>query len=939
MRGMASGVGLLLRAGWGGNRLHISCPAAAGHITTLGACLMSFAVSDTGGAFSELVLRTSPPRPPRHQLLRSRLSLDEEQFSDRSVIAVQAPPGFGKTTLLGQWRREFLARGAAVAWMSADERDDLQRFLHGLVLAVRTGCARPTFARMLLEGAGASTGELEGTTAWLAEVAQTALDLVLIVDEAERLSAGNFSALTYLLHNVPSNLRVVVAARGGVDPAVADLVAYGQCLAVGPEMLRFNLDETMALVRERFGANVDADSCARLQEMTEGWPLGLQLALAAIPQGGDPQAAIKALAGGSGKGGEHLLGGLVAKLAPGDVDFLTRIAVVDQFHPDLCRALTGADDAPERLARLARDTPIFIASDASEWCRLHALARDAFRRHLAALPADRQVDLHARAMAWLADHGMIQEAARHAHAAGQRERAYDLAEQCLYDAVVQGHQDTVLDWLELLPDAELERRPRLRLAAAWALALSERHEEAGRLVAHILEASEVDAALRYECALIASGGAYYADEPDCCVALFEPWIEAPPARDPRLLQMHANRLSMLAILQGDPAGARRHQQAVPRGAYGEAYGYATRWGDFITGLSYLWEGQVLLGEEALRPALASADADLGRRHPLACMLASLLAAALYERDRVDEAAALLAHRLDVLERVGTPETTLFGYRTAARIAAAQGIEHRALDLLEALHAIGDARRLPRLCVASLADQVRMHAGRFRSETCRALAQRIDQIVARADLPKGPLWRRAVEWLQAMAHVHAAVAAQDWPGVLEALNRAAPLVSALKLGRVGIEIMALRAFALDRQGQDGRALLLEAMNLAHTYGLARTFVDAHPALADWARRVAEEEAGGREAANPVPFARVVRPAMERAAAGPRAVPSMVLTPKERTVLELLARNLSNKEIAQAMAVGEETVKWHLKNLFGKLDAGTRKHVVRRAQILGLLEGVE
>jgi len=64
--------------------------------------------------------------------------------------------------------------------------------------------------------------------------------------------------------------------------------------------------------------------------------------------------------------------------------------------------------------------------------------------------------------------------------------------------------------------------------------------------------------------------------------------------------------------------------------------------------------------------------------------------------------------------------------------------------------------------------------------------------------------------------------------------------------------------------------------------------------------------------------------------------MVLTPKEREVLELLSRNLSNKEIATAMGVGEETVKWHLKNLFGKLSAGSRKHVVRRAQLLGLLE---
>ena len=64
----------------------------------------------------------------------------------------------------------------------------------------------------------------------------------------------------------------------------------------------------------------------------------------------------------------------------------------------------------------------------------------------------------------------------------------------------------------------------------------------------------------------------------------------------------------------------------------------------------------------------------------------------------------------------------------------------------------------------------------------------------------------------------------------------------------------------------------------------------------------------------------------------------LTPTEWSILELLARNLSNKEIGRAMQVGEETVKWHVKNLFAKLDAGTRKQVVSRAHILGLLETV-
>ncbi|GAA5238141.1 hypothetical protein BMMON2_09630 [Burkholderia mallei] len=160
---------------------------------------------------------------------------------------------------------------------------------------------------------------------------------------------------------------------------------------------------------------------------------------------------------------------------------------------------------------------------------------------------------------------------------------------------------------------------------------------------------------------------------------------------------------------------------------------------------------------------------------------------------------------------------------------------------------------------------------------------------------------------------------------------------MKLGRERIESMALRAFALEQTGADGRALLAEAMDLARTFHLTRTLADAHPAVADWARRALDQAsvAGGGARAAP----RVVRPAQRPKAGSPRAVPSVVLTPKEREILELLGRNLSNKEIALAMTVGEETVKWHLKNLFGKLDASSRKHAVRRALVLGLLESAE
>jgi LuxR family maltose regulon positive regulatory protein len=442
--------------------------------------------------------------------------------------------------------------------------------------------------------------------------------------------------------------------------------------------------------------------------------------------------------------------------------------------------------------------------------------------------------------------------------------------------------------------------------------------------------------MRCECALILSAAAGYADDPDRFAELHDPWAESPSLTDPRLLYVHANRKAFRALFEGNPAQARHCQQQAPRGEFGDAFRHLALRGEYITALSYLWEGQVLLTENLLRPALASAEEDLGRRDPFVCMLAALLAAAVWESDQPREAAALLANRLDVLERSGLPDAVMLGYRTVARIAAAEGAEHRALEYLEAMHAVALSRNLPRIAVASLADQIRMHARRYRAETCRELCERLDAFLAGKEMPSGRLWRRSVDWMHQLAHANGAIAAQDWRRALDALALAGAAAEAMGFGRVRIEVMALRAFALDRCGEKSVALLIEAMDLAKTYGLVRLFVDAHPALGDWAQRVAAEQSSGGSglpAAGVRPLAAQMRSQRPQES---RATPSMALTPKEREVLELLSRNLSNKEIARAMQIGEETIKWHLKNLFGKLDAGTRKQVVRRAQLLGLLQ---
>ena len=152
-------------------------------------------------------------------------------------------------------------------------------------------------------------------------------------------------------------------------------------------------------------------------------------------------------------------------------------------------------------------------------------------------------------------------------------------------------------------------------------------------------------------------------------------------------------------------------------------------------------------------------------------------------------ATLLANRLDVLERSGLPEAVLLGYRTMARIAGAEGAEHRALELLGALDAVGVARSLPRLRIASLADQVRLHARRFRAETCRDLCAQIDALLAAPDAPQGPLWRRSVALLREVAHgLRGHRGAGLAPRRRAAGARRRPGAQDVKLGRLHIELL-------------------------------------------------------------------------------------------------------------------------------------------------------
>jgi LuxR family maltose regulon positive regulatory protein len=157
-------------------------------------------------------------------------------------------------------------------------------------------------------------------------------------------------------------------------------------------------------------------------------------------------------------------------------------------------------------------------------------------------------------------------------------------------------------------------------------------------------------------------------------------------------------------------------------------------------------------------------------------------------------------------------------------------------------------------------------------------------------------------------------------------------------RFRIALLALRALALEAQGQErsAQAALGQAVELAQPGGFLRVFVDLGPRmevlLARLARHNAAPEAIHRIlAAFPAPDRRMPpRPPQ------PDFLLAAPLTSREIDILLLLRDRLSDKEIAGKLVVAPATVKRHLANLYDKLDVNKRRDAVARAEELGILQ---
>src|SRR2546422_6002725 len=368
-----------------------------------------------------------PPPPPK-VVLRPRLIERLNEGLHRKLTLISAPAGFGKTTLVSKW---VASCDRQVAWLSLDEGDsDPTRFLTYLVAALRT--IAPNIGEGVLGVLQSPQPPPTETilTALLNEITTIPDNFVLVLDDYHVIDAKPVDqALTYLVEHLPPQMHLVIATRE--DPALplARLRAGGHLTEVRAVDLRFTPSEAAAFLNQVMGLSLSAADIAALEDHTEGWIAGLQLAALSMQGHQDVPGFIRAFAGDHRYIVDYLVEEVLQRQPAPVRSFLLQTAILDRLSGPLCDAVTGQEKGNVRLEALEHGNFFVVAlDDTRHWYRYHHLFAEVLSAHLLAEQPDQVATLHRRASAWYKQHGSVADAIRHALAAGDFGRSADLGE-------------------------------------------------------------------------------------------------------------------------------------------------------------------------------------------------------------------------------------------------------------------------------------------------------------------------------------------------------------------------------------------------------------------------------------------------------------------------------------------------------------------------------
>lgn len=402
-----------------------------------------------------------PSLVPRQRLLDLL-----ETGRERKLTLVSAGAGFGKSTLVSTWADPL----PNVAWVSLDEGDsDLIRFLTYIVAAVQTVAA--DFGGAMREALGAPQPlPLAGLmTMFVNELAELKTAVILILDDYHTLNNADIDqALLFLVDHAPPQLHLVLLTREDPPLPLARLRVRQQLTEIRTAHLRFTLPEAVDFFNQVMGLTLSSDDVAALEDRTEGWVAGLQLAALSLQERGGSADLIDAFSGAHHLVRDYLLAEVIGQQSAEVQHFLRKTAVFDQLNGSFCDAILDLPAGKgQAILQQLQQANLFVVplDDEHNWYRYHHLLRDYLRTQLN--DVDEVARLRRQAARWYGENGRLAQAIENGLQA--KEWPWVLAQLEPLSGKLWAYPDVAQfrDWCLRIPSDHLIAAPTVHLFFVW----------------------------------------------------------------------------------------------------------------------------------------------------------------------------------------------------------------------------------------------------------------------------------------------------------------------------------------------------------------------------------------------------------------------------------------------------------------------------------------
>ena len=858
-----------------------------------------------------MVTKLHVPRCGPRLVFRPRLSAELDDGVRGKLTLVFAPVGFGKTTAVAEWCRQLKSPSA---WLSLDSGDN-QPMVFWRYLAAALGPALPRTSGKLAQVLNSVDAPPINTltTLLIDDMNNQPGNFTLVLDNYQMISdPAIHKSLYLLLQYIPNNLHLVIITRNVPPFELPLLRASGQLKEIGPNELRFSLEEVATFCGQR-SLRLDSDEVKILADRTEGWIAGLFIAALAMEQREHAQF-VRSYSGNNHELSAYLKQEVFDGWPKDSQEFLLQTSVLESLTGPLCDYVTGRNDSGEFLEVLAANNTFIFALDQEKcWYRYSRLFAEFLQDILSKKNDFVLTLLHRHAGVWYEKNGHIPQAISHFLAGGEFPRAAALIEKYGPQLFRAGELAVLMNLLKLLPASLIEKNPMLCLLNAWTLL-------------HCCEGEMAEQWLGRVELICGEARPVKLSAPTCNSLLGEVALA-------RANASHHNIARAKALLQ-------QAYQRLPNGSEFLYIGIWVKTG-MLSILRGLYDLTGNLGElepfyQEMEPLLRSLGWDYGCGvHPV------VISEVAYELNDLDKAMRMVLEGIRSAEIAGEAGILVPGLFVLARIRWARGDIDGALytarEAEKRAHDLGAAQYLPQLT----AFQVRLSLGHgglgdvehwFQNNGLGAY----DMLTIEREYEYITLARTLI-------------ARKEWDQALLCLTRLLVFAEEKKRPASIIEVLNLQAVVYMEQGEHDKSIraLQESLFWGEGGGYLRSFIDEGLPMLEllanfsrWQRkhRRTNIKVSAQYVKN---LSRLIN---DNAASGVYGALARVKTPsrqaedltkREFEVLRLLAQGLTYKEIAVRLTVSISTVKTYTGNIFSKLGVNNRTLAVERAREYGLL----